>query len=61
MSFFAFSVFKVLYRKRFLFLQDLLDFVEWKECLIWEDLELTEWEVGEHCSHTLISLLIFIY
>lgn len=29
--------------------------MEWKECPIWEDLESTEWEVGEHWSHTFIK------
>ena len=30
--------------------------MEWKECLIWEDLESAEWEVGEHCSRTLTKV-----
>lgn len=45
---FVLCLFKILDRKTFLLiLQGFLDFAEWKECPIWEDLESAEWEVGE--------------
>lgn len=48
MNIFVLCLFKILDRKTFLLiLQGFLDFAEWKECPIWEDLESAEWEVGE--------------